>query len=259
MRRGIFGIAGLVMILVLLGAVGCTRAKPPVGGVTPTVGSGVGEATPTLVSVEATPTLVEGIPPLTPTPGGLPAAETPVAEGPTPEPTAPAATPAPGEGFEYTVQWGDTLASIASRFGTTVEAITELNDLANPNQLYVGQKLKIPGTPPATAPTGETVTHIVQRGETLKSIAPRYGVTWQDIAAANNLRNPNLIYVGQKLIIPVGGAAPSGTEVRTHVVQQGESLNSIALRYGTTVEAIVQANNLPNPNFIYPGQVLRIP
>ncbi len=266
MKKGILGIAILVLILVLVGAVGCTRSKPGGEEAAPPAGAGA-EATPTLMTIEATPTIIEGMPTLTPTPAGpvadetpAPTAEAPVAEGgPTAVPAAPAATPAPGEGFEYTVRWGDTLASIATRFGTTVQAITELNNLTNPNQLYVGQKLRIPGTPPATAPTGETVTHVVQRGETLHTIAAQYGLTWQTVAAANNIVNPNLLYVGQKLIIPVGETASSETGVRTHVVQRGESLNSIALRYGTTVQAIVQANNLSNPNFIYPGQVLRIP
>ena len=74
------------------------------------------------------------------------------------------------------------------------------------------------------------------------------------IAAANNLPNANYIYTGQRLIIP---AAPR--PVQTYVVRQGDTLFSIAQRYGTTVQVIQTANNLPNPNAIYAGQTLQIP
>jgi putative chitinase len=102
--------------------------------------------------------------------------------------------------------------------------------------------------------------HIVQRGENLFRIALRYNTTVEAIAAASGIRNPQLIYVGQKLTIPQGGGtAPSPGGGRTHVVRPGENLFRIALRYGTTAQAIAAANNLPNIHLIYAGQVLRIP
>jgi putative chitinase len=102
--------------------------------------------------------------------------------------------------------------------------------------------------------------HTVQRGENLFRIALRYNTTVEAIAASNGIRNPQLIYVGQKLTIPQGGGTtpPSGSG-QTHVVQPGENLFRIALRYGTTAQAIAAANNLPNIHLIYVGQVLRIP
>lgn len=115
-----------------------------------------------------------------------------------------------------------------------------------------------PTTRPATP--GAPATHVVQRGENLFRIALRYNTTVEAIAAANNIRNPQFIYVGQKLTIPQGGGgAPSPGGGRTHVVQPGENLFRIALRYGTTPQAIAAANNLPNIHLIYAGQVLRIP
>ena len=111
-----------------------------------------------------------------------------------------------------------------------------------------------PGTP------GAPMVHVVQRGENLFRIALRYNTTVESIAAVNGIRNPQFIYVGQRLTIPQGGGTtsqPGGG--RTHVVQPGENLFRIALRYGTTTQAIAAANNLPNIHLIYAGQVLRIP
>jgi LysM repeat protein len=100
--------------------------------------------------------------------------------------------------------------------------------------------------------------HIVQRGENLFRIAMRYNATVESIAAANNIRNPRLIYVGQRLNIPQGEGTTPGSG-RTHMVRPGENLFRIALRYGTTAQAIAAANNLPNIHLIYAGQVLHIP
>ena len=113
-----------------------------------------------------------------------------------------------------------------------------------------------PTTPPGTP--GAPIVHVVQRGENLFRIALKYNTTVEAIAAANGIRNPQLIYVGQKLTIPRGGSTPQPGG-RTHVVQPGENLFRIALRYGTTPQAIAAANNLPNIHLIYAGQVLRIP
>ncbi len=123
--------------------------------------------------------------------------------------------------------------------------------------------------------------HVVQRGESLYGIARQYGVTVLAIAQANNISNPNLIYVGQVLKIPVGTTPtvtpttpvpttpaattpapttpPPTTGQTVHVVQTGENLYRIALRYGTTVQAISQVNGITNPNLVYVGMQLKIP
>ncbi len=110
--------------------------------------------------------------------------------------------------------------------------------------------------PPSAQAQG--TVHVVQRGENLAQIARRYGTSVSAIAAANGLRNPNLIYVGQRLRIPTGGGSAGGGGA-VHVVRRGETLQGIALRYGTTPGAIAAANGLRNPNLIYVGQRLRIP
>jgi len=83
-------------------------------------------------------------------------------------------------------------------------------------------------------------------------------MTWTTLAAVNGIVNPDLIYPGQRLRIPAEvPVVPPGE--RIHVVQPGENLFRIAIKYGTTVEAIAVANNIRNVHRIYVGQRLRIP
>jgi LysM repeat protein len=120
-----------------------------------------------------------------------------------------------------------------------------------------------PEPPPATqpvepAPTGP-VTYVVQAGDTLGRIAQRYNVSVEEIAAANQITNIHRLEVGQTLTIPVGGVTAVPTGETIHVVQRGETLFRIALRYGMTAEELAAHNGLANINLIYPGQELRIP
>jgi LysM repeat protein len=150
------------------------------------------------------------------------------------------------------VQTGDTLWGLALRFGTTVEEIKTRNSLTS-DLIYKGDKLMIPGVE-----GGDAVTHVVQPGENLFRISLKYGTTVEAIAAANGIINPSWVYAGQELTIPQGGVTP-GPSVRYHVVQPGETLWSIAMRYGTTPWKIAAANGIANINFIYAGRTLRIP
>ena len=112
------------------------------------------------------------------------------------------------------------------------------------------------------------VIHVVRAGETLFSIGRLYNVSPWAIARANNLPNPNLIYAGQALIVPVPQPpspaplppVPPGPGCGTwYIVQRGDTLYSIGLRQGVSYWAIARANNLPNPSLIYVGQRLWIP
>jgi LysM repeat protein len=175
----------------------------------------------------------------------------------------------------HVVQRGDTLYSIARRYGTTVQAIMSANGLRNGNFIWVGQRLTIPGTSSGSSSGGGTASggvYVVRRGDTLYSIARRHGTTVQAIMNANGLRNGNFIWVGQRLTIPGassggsssgGGSSQGGGTVpasgSVHIVSRGETVAGIARRYGTTVAAIATLNGLRNPSLIYVGQRLRIP
>ena len=108
----------------------------------------------------------------------------------------------------------------------------------------------------------EDGVHVVQAGENLYRIALRYGTTYRELAAANGITNPHRIYVGQRLAIP-GAEEATGQEPapadQVHVVQRGENLYRIALRYGTSYHTLAAVNGIRNPALIRVGQVLRIP
>ncbi len=115
----------------------------------------------------------------------------------------------------------------------------------------------------AAAPAFADTTYIVQRGDTLFLISIRFGVSMSAIMAANGITNPNLIFVGQRLIIPgVGGSTPgpgSGAGTQTYVVQRGDTLFLISVRFGVSLSAITAANGITNANLIFVGQRLTIP
>lgn len=164
----------------------------------------------------------------------------------------PTATPLPFG--RYTVQAGDTLYSIAGRYGTTVDALVALNGLADPEFIYVGQVLLVPAVEQPKPPS-DALVHVVQAGDTLFSIAWRYGTTVDELARLNSISNPWFIYVGQTLLIPSG----EQPQERVYIVQAGDTLSSIALRHNTTVQTLMLLNQIRNPWWIYPGQRLLLP
>ncbi len=114
----------------------------------------------------------------------------------------------------YVVQPGDNLYRISLRYNVTIAAIVSANGIPNPNLIYVGQRLVIPdggttppppGTPVPTQPPGQETIYIVVPGDTLGRIAQRFQTTIQAIAVRNGITNINLIFVGQRLVIPGGG------------------------------------------------------
>ncbi|MFQ5613871.1 MAG: putative glycoside hydrolase [Anaerolineae bacterium] len=121
--------------------------------------------------------------------------------------------------YRYEVQQGDTLSSIAKRFGVTVHALVEANDLPDPNRIFPGQKLTIPGYRPPAPVEAESAPRVeleaetrfryqVQPGDTLGAIAKRFAVTLRGLVEANDIENPGQIRAGQLLFIP-GVSVPS--------------------------------------------------
>jgi len=161
----------------------------------------------------------------------------------------------------HVVGWGDTLFSIANRYGTTVNAIMQANNLQNPNVIWVGERLTIPGGG-APAPLPST-TYAVQAGDTLFSIATRNGTTVNALMQANGLYN-YWIYVGQTLKIPgqpvpLPQPKPQPQQGAYYIVRPGDYLALVAHRFGSSAYAIQIANQLPNSSFIWVGQRLFIP
>lgn len=103
--------------------------------------------------------------------------------------------------------------------------------------------------------TDNTIVYTVKRGDTLSEIALKYGTTISNIVTLNNIRNPSLIYPGQKLTININNSSTNST---IYIVKRGDTLSEIALKYSTTVSNIASLNNIGNPNLIYPGQKLAI-
>lgn len=185
-------------------------------------------------------------------------------------PQEPTPTPTPQGRRTHLIRPGETLTTIALRYGVSVNALMEANSLTNSDFLSTGQELIIPDEPTATpgptatpTPQGQRI-HRVQSGESLISIALRYDAPLTDLMRVNGLDNFDIIRVGQELIIPdKSTATPTGTPTpqgrRTHRVQAGETLIAVAIRYDVTVDALMEANNLLEPGLIRIGQELIIP
>ncbi|MEO8287497.1 MAG: LysM peptidoglycan-binding domain-containing protein [Chloroflexota bacterium] len=178
----------------------------------------------------------------------------------------------------YNVQPGDTLTSIAARYGVSVDELVSANGLPNRSVIYVGQSLTIP-TPGSKPPTGNSGsssspsgTYVVQPGDNLSTIAVRFGTTVAAIMQANGLTS-STIYSGQVLNIGTSGnsvpatpkpqpqptSPPQQANPGTYVVQPGDSFSRIAAKFGITAQALAAANGLTLASFIYAGQVLTVP
>lgn len=119
---------------------------------------------------------------------------------------------------------------------------------------------KAPETPKEEKPKGETIkeeVYVVKPGDTLSKIAKKYGTTYQNLAKYNEIANPNLIRVGQKVKIP--GTGKSEVKPRVYTVRRGDTLGAIAKQYGTTYQKLAEYNGIANPNVIYVGQQIKIP
>lgn len=153
----------------------------------------------------------------------------------------------------YVVKRGDSLWSIARKYGISVNELKELNGLSN-NLLSVGQTLKVKGVPE----TNNDI-YFVKNGDTLYSIASRFGMSVDELKRYNNL-NSNVISIGQQLFIPTGQVVDDivGTNYDTYIVKVDDNLLNIASRYGIGVDELKQINNLSTDN-VFVGQQLLVP
>ncbi|MEN7548946.1 LysM peptidoglycan-binding domain-containing protein [Rapidithrix thailandica] len=156
----------------------------------------------------------------------------------------------------YTVQAGDTMYSIARKFSITVAELQQINQLQPYDTLNIGQNLKVSANASAQ---GEF--HLVQRGESLYSIAQKYHSTPQEILQINGLAANTSIFIGQRLRIKThqGYGNTSGSASGTYTVQRGDSLYAIANRFQTSVQDILNLNGLSKNATLYAGQQLKVP
>lgn len=182
----------------------------------------------------------------------------PVAAATTVAAVSTATTTASGGGV-YKVRAGDSLWTIARRFGTTTTALQRANGLRS-SHLKIGQTLTLPGGGGAAVAATTTTTYRVRSGDNLWTISRRFGTSVAAIQRANGLRG-SALKVGQTLTIP-GGGSSSGAEaaavIARYQVRRGDSLWDIAQRHGTSPRQIQRVNGLSSSR-IKPGQVLSIP
>jgi LysM repeat protein len=161
----------------------------------------------------------------------------------------------------YTIRAGDTLYALAIRFNTTVAVLIQANPGINPNALFIGQQICVPGTtpPPVTCPTGFT-TYTIRAGDTLYALAIRFNTTVNVLLQANPGINPNALFIGQQICVPSGPppvTCPTG--FTTYTIRAGDTLYAIAIRFNTTVNVLLQANPGINPNALFIGQRICVP
>lgn len=176
----------------------------------------------------------------------------------------------------YTVKSGDTLSGIASSYSTTAATLASLNNISNPNKIYVGQQLLVKSTTTPTTTNTNTststntssssaTTYTVKSGDTLSGIASSHNTTVSQLTSLNKISNANLIQVGQVLQLKASTSTSTTTSTTTntntaatYTVKSGDSLSSIANKFGTSTSTLTFINNLSNPNLIYVGQTIKL-
>jgi uncharacterized protein YkwD len=190
---------------------------------------------------------------------------------PTATPTLqpPTLTPTPIPVY-YIVEPGDVALAIAAKYGLNVDVLLEVNGITDPTTLQIGQQLLIPvtvtPTPTATptpqfspTPTPSPVYHVVESGDTLLAMADQYDTTVETIMVANDLVDPHALRIGQALLIPPKGASFDPPTV-IHVIEPGDTLLALAIRYGSTLDDILTANpDLEPTTVLQIGQKIIVP
>ena len=182
----------------------------------------------------------------------------------------------------YKVRSGDTVSTIAGKYGLSTASVLALNGLSWKSVIFPGQTLKLTkaastapvktSTVKSTASTSSATRYTIRAGDTISSIAKKYGTTTQAVLTANGLRLSSIIYPGQTLRIPgkttptgTGGSTPvtttppATTKAKTYTIRSGDTISSIAKKYKVTTAALLAANKLKITSTIYAGHTLKIP
>lgn len=124
-------------------------------------------------------------------------------------------------------------------------------------QLVPTPQVQVQSYEQPVAQTDGTI-YIVQAGDTLSGIAARYGTTYQNLAAINNIADPNRIYPGQEIVIDGATAEAPAASAVYYTIKPGDTLSGIAANYGTTWQWLAEVNGISDPNLIYPGNTIRV-
>jgi LysM repeat protein len=202
-------------------------------------------ANPAVMGISVTYQVVTG-------PGGQP---------PAPPPAAPRAAPSsrggrPAPATQYSVQPGDTLSGIAVTYNVEQATLAAWNGIGDPNSLAPGQTLRLtaPAAPAAPAPVG--TKYVVKLGDSVLGLASQFGVSVDQLAAANGLADPYPIVEGQSLAIP---GATSKSKATNYTVQPGDTIDGIATALGVSSDSLQSTNQIGDPTLLQPGTVLTVP
>jgi len=179
----------------------------------------------------------------------------------------------------YRVRGGDTVSSIAGRYGLSTAHVLAINGLSWKTVIFPGQVLRLSksargGTSTASVQSGST-RYTIRKGDTISGIAHRFGITAHSLLVANDLKASSIIYAGHSLVIPrrttsttpsappVVGSPTTPTAPPTapsnYTIKTGDTITSIAKKFNVTVHAILSANHLTSASIIYAGRTIVIP
>ena len=179
----------------------------------------------------------------------------------------------------YTVRSGDTVSAIAARYGLATASVLAVNGLGWKSLIFPGQVLKLSGASSTAPVVSRPTRYTIKRGDTISGIAERYGLSTQGLLSLNKLSRTSIIYPGQVILLtgssiamtPVSNVesndppsppptnAPAPVINNTYTIKSGDTVTSIAARFGVSVDAILNANGLSRSSIIYAGRTLKIP
>lgn len=148
----------------------------------------------------------------------------------------------------YIIRPGDTLTKIARQYCTTVQELVQLNELSDPDVITAGESLKLPNE-------GCDNIHIVKEGDTLYALAKLYDTTPEALADLNGIEDPDRLVIGQLLRIPGENYM---SDMQEYTVRSGDRLWKIAQKFNVTVSDLINWNRMCNPDYLVPGQKIRI-
>jgi len=179
----------------------------------------------------------------------------------------------------YTVKSGDTVSAIAARYGLATASVLAVNGLGWKSLIFPGQVLKLGGASSTAPVVSRPTRYTIKRGDTISGIAQRYGLTTQSLLTLNRLSRTSIIYPGQVIqlsgssiaITPVSNVesndppsppptnAPAPVINNSYTIKTGDTVTSIAARFGVSIDALLKANGLTRASIIYAGRTVKIP